>query len=91
MAVMRIKYNVHCWGNDFPAHGREHFRKHNDLVRSLGEGRKFMEYDAKMGWAPLCDFLGLPTVDQTHSFPRSDDWVEYKKMVQEQEKTQSQT
>lgn len=84
MAVMRTKYHIHCWGNDFPAHGREHFRKHNELVRRLGQGRKFLEYDAKMGWSPLCEFLGLPSVDETKPFPRSDDWVEYKKMVQEQ-------
>lgn len=47
-----------------------------------------MEYDAKMGWSPLCDFLGLPNVEETKAFPRSDDWMEYKKMVEKQKKTQ---
>lgn len=90
MAVLRMKYHTHCWGNDFPAHGREHFRKHNDLVRCLGEGRRFLEYDAKMGWDPLCKFLDLPTMGETKAFPRSDDWLEYKKMVEEQKIAQTQ-
>lgn len=75
MAVMRNKYQAHCWGNDFPAHGRAYFQKHSDLARRLGQGRKFMEYDVETGWVPLCDLLGLPAVDQAKAFPRSDDWV----------------
>ncbi|KAJ4389609.1 hypothetical protein N0V93_007080 [Gnomoniopsis smithogilvyi] len=89
MTIMRMKYHMHCWGNDFPNQGREHFRKHNDLVRSLGQGREFLEFDAKTGWSPLREFLGLPAVDEAKPFPRSDDWAEYKKMVQEQKQAQS--
>lgn len=90
MSELRSKYHAHCWGDDFPAHGRAHFQKHNELVRTLGARRKFLEWDVKMGWGPLTDLLELPPVDQNKAFPRADDFLEYKKMVEEQKKDQAQ-
>ncbi|KAK0656856.1 hypothetical protein B0T16DRAFT_452364 [Cercophora newfieldiana] len=85
MAILSRKYHHHCWGDDFAATGRAFFQKHNQLVRDLGKGRKFLEWQPQDGWAPLCSFLGVDTPPESTPFPRSDDWVEYKKMV-EQEK-----
>jgi hypothetical protein len=83
MNQLSRKYHAHCWGNDFPKNGRTFFREHNALVREASKGRKFLELQAKDGWAPLCEFLGL-SVPEGVPFPRSDDWVEYKKMVEKQ-------
>jgi hypothetical protein len=80
MATLARKYHQECWGNDFPANGRDFFKKHNESVRAASQGRNFLEWDVKDGWIPLCDFLGV-SVPGT-PFPRSDDWVEYKKMVE---------
>lgn len=77
MAPLAAKYHAHCWGDDFAAQGRACFRRHNDLVRGLGGA--FLEYDVKTGWAPLCEFLGVPVPEGP--MPRSDDWAEYKKKV----------
>lgn len=88
LRVMRTKYHEHCWGNDFPAHGRAHYQEHNNLVRKLGMGRNFLEYNVSTGWEPLLEFLGLPAVDHAKAFPRSDDWVAYKKTMGEQKAAQ---
>ncbi|KAB5566704.1 P-loop containing nucleoside triphosphate hydrolase protein [Coniochaeta sp. 2T2.1] len=77
------KYHGHCWGNDFPENGRTCFREHNALVKEASKGRDFLELQAKDGWVPLCEFLGVP-VPEGVPFPRSDDWLEYKKMVEKQ-------
>ncbi|KAL1860260.1 hypothetical protein Daus18300_009314 [Diaporthe australafricana] len=82
MAPLATKYHTLCWDNDFPANGRDFFRKHNDRVRGLGKGRRFLEWDAKDGWTSLCGFLGTPVPDCP--FPRADDWVDYKKLVSAQ-------
>lgn len=89
MAPLAIKYHSLCWDNDFPTNGRDYFRKHNDRVRSLGKGRRFLEWDAKDGWAPLCEFLGTPVPDCP--FPRADDWVSYKKLVKSSAQPQPQS
>lgn len=85
MLALRVatKYHTHSWGNDFPAHGREFYQKHNEWVRTRAKHRPFLEYDAKTGWRPLCEFLGLdvPLPDAGIGMPRSDDWAEYKKRV----------
>lgn len=90
MASLAAKYHTHCWGDDFPARGRECFRRHNELVRRLGEkaaeedsgGRRFLEYDVKQGWGPLCAFLGVAVPEGP--MPRKDDWAEYKRKVEEE-------
>ncbi|KAL1862513.1 hypothetical protein VTK73DRAFT_6765 [Phialemonium thermophilum] len=81
MARLADKYHHHCWNDDFPAYGRETFRRHNALVKESAArtGRRFLEYRVGEGWDRLCEFLGV-AVPQI-PFPRSDDWAEYKKMV----------
>lgn len=78
--TLAAKYHTHCWGNDFPSNGRDHFKRHNENVRSIAKRRKFLEYDVKQGWGPLCEFLGVSVPDRP--FPRVDDWLEYKKEVE---------
>lgn len=85
MNQLARKYHAHCWGGDFPKHGRARFREHNALVREASKGRRFLELRATDGWAPLCQFLGVP-VPEGVPFPRNDDWAEYKKMVERQKK-----
>lgn len=82
MSSLSTKYHSVCWDNDFPANGREHFRKHNEVVRNLGKDKKFLEWDVKDGWGPLCAFLDVPAPDAP--FPRHDDWVSYEKEMKEQ-------
>jgi hypothetical protein len=79
-------YNEHLWGNDCPVYGREAYRKHNEEVRAEAReaDRELLEYDVSQGWAPLCKFLGK-TVPEGVSFPRVDDWKEYKARVKEEE------
>ncbi|ETS85787.1 hypothetical protein PFICI_03812 [Pestalotiopsis fici W106-1] len=83
MAPVSSRYHRFCWNDDFPTHGREAYRKQNAVVREAARGREFLEYETGSGWAPLCEFLGLPIPDVP--YPRSDDWAVYKKEVQAQE------
>ena len=69
-------YHRHLWADDFPVHGIEAYRKHNDTVKQASKGRQFLEYEVAQGWGPLCSFLGVEAPDE--NFPRADDWVAYK-------------
>lgn len=42
------------------ARGREEYRKHYALVRSLAPRERLMEFKLKDGWGPLCEFLEQP-------------------------------
>ncbi|KAK1728285.1 hypothetical protein CaCOL14_010225 [Colletotrichum acutatum] len=78
-------YHSVCWDNDFEKNGETYFKRHHDEVRALKtDGRKFLEYRPGGGWEPLCAFLGVEVPDVP--FPRSDDWVEYKKKVEQDRK-----
>ena len=101
LATLRRKYHGHCWGNDLPANGRRFFDEHNERTRKAaeaavaeskaagegesGSGRKFLELTVGAGWGPLCEFLGVPVPDV--SYPRSDDWVQYKATVAKENET----
>lgn len=85
MNQLSRKYHEHCWGGDLPKYGKEAFRKHNELVREAAKGRKFLEFGVGQGWEKLCEFLGVE-VPEGVKWPRSDDWVDYKKMVDKERK-----
>ncbi|KAI0014076.1 P-loop containing nucleoside triphosphate hydrolase protein [Xylariaceae sp. FL0662B] len=87
MAPLSIKINGLLWDDDFPAKGRGYYRAHNERVREAARGKRFLEYRPGDGWAPLCEFLGLEVPEGP--YPRSDDWVEYKREVAEKERTGS--
>lgn len=82
MAPMARMYHKYCWGDNFPAGGLAFYREHNEAVRAASTGRKFLEYKVGSGWEPICSFLGLDVPEAP--FPRSDDWVGYKKMVEQE-------
>ena len=48
-------------------HDRDHvidvYRRHNDEVRRVIPAERLLVYEVSEGWAPLCDFLGLPEPD----------------------------
>lgn len=58
MATLSAMYHRHCWGDDFEATGRRFFREHNDLVRGLAEGRRFLEWRPEDGWGRCVSSLG---------------------------------
>jgi len=45
-------------------HDRDHmisvFERHNEEVRRTIPAERLLVYEASQGWAPLCEFLGLP-------------------------------
>ncbi|XP_078362899.1 uncharacterized protein LOC144647030 [Oculina patagonica] len=47
---------------------RKRYRIHNHRVKSIVPADKFLVYNVKQGWKPLCDFLGceVPTVAFPH-------------------------
>jgi hypothetical protein len=47
------------------------FTEHNDAVRREVPAERLLEFDVKQGWAPLCDFLGVPV--PATAFPRLND------------------
>ena len=47
------------------------FERHNDEVRRVVPAGRLLEFEVKQGWAPLCDFLGVPVPDT--EFPRLND------------------
>lgn len=79
-------YNLHLWGDDFLAHGREAFRTHNEGVMKAAaeQGREVLLFDPSHGWDSLCKFLEKP-VPQGVAYPWKDMWKGYKQMMEEVE------
>ncbi|KAI0128612.1 hypothetical protein BJ170DRAFT_336573 [Xylariales sp. AK1849] len=84
MAPLASKYHACCWKDDFPSHGRAAYLCQTAVVREAVKARKFLEYETGSGWGPLCEFLSLEVPDAP--YPRNDDWLEYKKGVEEAER-----
>ncbi|OHE98432.1 hypothetical protein CORC01_06223 [Colletotrichum orchidophilum] len=85
MESLANAYHAFCWDNDFEKNGRAYFERHHEEVRALKTGeRGFLEFRPGDGWEPLCAILGVKVPDVP--FPRSDDWVEYKKKVERDRK-----
>ena len=59
ITMIQGQMRVMCNG-DFSPDGwaARQFEEHNSLVRKLVPGDRFLEYDPKDGWEPLCQFLG---------------------------------
>lgn len=79
MRPLAEKHYELIWKGDFPKHGIERFREHNEEVRRVvkGQGRDLLEYWVGDGWGPLAEFLGVD-VPEGVEYPRRDDWLEYK-------------
>ncbi|KXH30156.1 hypothetical protein CSIM01_00870 [Colletotrichum simmondsii] len=83
MEELANAYHSVCWDNDFEKNGETYFQRHHEEVRAFDTNeRKFLELRPGDGWEPLCTFLGVEVPDVP--FPRSDDWVEYKKKVEQE-------
>lgn len=54
---------------------RRAFEAHNAAVQALIPKSQLLVYQVKEGWAPLCEFLGVPVPDEP--FPRSNDRSEF--------------
>ncbi|KAH8672799.1 hypothetical protein BGZ60DRAFT_469232 [Tricladium varicosporioides] len=59
----------------FPTHGKEFYFKHNDKIRASVQKERFLEYNVKQGWGPLCEFLEcdvpewpFPRVNERNTF-----------------------
>ena len=70
-----LKFNGNLIENEF---GKDYknkeevirrFNKHNETVLSTVPKERLLVFDAKQGWEPLCNFLGVPVPDVP--FPQS--------------------
>ncbi len=50
---------------------RKAFVAHNEAVKALLPARQLLVYEVKQGWAPLCEYLGVPV--PIEPFPRTND------------------
>jgi hypothetical protein len=53
------------------AYAIEVFERHNEEVKRRVPPERLLVYEAKEGWGPLCEFLGVPVPDEP--FPRLND------------------
>ncbi|MCX6046471.1 MAG: sulfotransferase family protein [Chloroflexi bacterium] len=58
----------------------EIFVKHNEAVKQYVPPDRLLVFDVKQGWAPLCEFLGVP-IPQDKPFPHLNDTAEFRKRV----------
>lgn len=79
-AQMRMAHHIvaeKTFGGDF---GRENVLKvyeaHNEAVKAAIPKERLLVYDVGQGWAPLCDFLGVPLPREP--FPRTNSTQEFR-------------
>jgi len=58
---------------------RRAFDAHTEAVRATIPAQQLLVYQVKDGWAPLCEFLGLPV--PADPFPRTNDRSEFWELV----------
>ena len=68
---------------DFQMHDREKllevYNRHNETVQKVIPAERLLVYHVKDGWAPLCNFLGVPTPEG--STPKVNDREEFQREV----------
>ena len=57
------------------------YLKHNQQVKDEVPAEKLLVFDAKQGWAPLCDFLDVPVPDEP--YPHTNTTEEFTASLQE--------
>lgn len=69
----------------FRKRGREMYLEHNQRIRDLMKGKedRFLEFNVKEGWEPLCRFLEKDVPH--HEFPRLNDTMEFQRIWKEEE------
>jgi hypothetical protein len=60
-------------------HAIEVFNRHNEEVQRRVPQEQLLVYEAKQGWGPLCEFLGVEEPDKP--FPRLNDAAEMRRRV----------
>lgn len=73
----------HFFLNDFPRFGKRVFLEHNSFVKRISPSDNFLEFEAKDGWAPLCEFLGKEIPD--HPYPRVNDTQSFRALFKLEE------
>ncbi len=59
ITLIQAQMPVMCNGDFSPGgYAARKFEEHNDLVRRLVPKENLLEYDARDGWEPVCEFLG---------------------------------
>jgi hypothetical protein len=59
---------------------REAFKKHIEEVKAYVPEDQLLVYDIRQGWAPLCEFLGVP--EPTENLPHLNKRENFKTMLQ---------
>ncbi len=57
----------------------EVFEKHNEEVRNTLPADRLLVFEAADGWAPLCEFLGVPVPNEP--YPRSNSTEDFQRMI----------
>lgn len=65
------KLFIHSFLRDAPNKGIQGYIDHNAHIRAIAPKNKFLEFNVKEGWGPLCGFLELEEPDMP--FPRVND------------------
>jgi Sulfotransferase domain len=70
--------------NNHPEKGREAYLRHNAHVRAVAPKDKFLEFNVKQGWGPLCEFLEVPV--PKIPFPRVNDTATFLSFIEDMRK-----
>jgi hypothetical protein len=62
------------------AYAIEVFNRHNEEVKRTVDPSRLLVFEARMGWEPLCRFLGVPIPDEP--YPRLNDTAATQAMIQ---------
>lgn len=60
-------------------HAKKIFIEWNEEVKRTVPAERLLVFEAKHGWKPLCEFLGVPVPDEP--FPRRNDTAEFRRRV----------
>ena len=63
-------------------HAIEVFEQHNEDVKNYVAPERLLVYEAREGWEPLCEFLGVDA-PKNKPFPHLNDTESFKQMVQQ--------
>lgn len=68
-------------GNISEAHAVEVFKAHEEEVKRTIPADRLLVFEAKMGWEPLCDFLGVKVPETP--YPRTNSSEEFKDILKQ--------
>lgn len=68
-------------GDISEAHAVEVFKAHEEEVKRSIPAERLLVFEAKMGWEPLCDFLGVKVPETP--YPRSNSTEEFKDVLKQ--------